>query len=90
MPYFPFNWVFLIICLSEGVWYTVHVSPFLRNKSWQCSAVQPGILISRLPLHMRGKYVASIILEPSASLHGRHVKKSSGVEIVAIISLYLH
>ena len=52
--------------------------------------MQPGILISRLPLHMRGKYVASIILEPSASLHGRHVKKSSGVEVVAIISLYLH
>ena len=54
------------------------------------SAVQPGILISRLLLHMRGKYVASIILESSASLHGRHVQKSSGVEIVVSISLYLH
>ena len=38
---------------------------------------------------MRGKYVASIILELSASLHGRHVQKSSGVEIVASISFYL-
>ena len=49
------------------------------------SAVQPGILISRLLFYMRGKYVASIILEPSASLHGHHVQKSSGVEIVASI-----
>lgn len=54
------------------------------------STVQPGILISRLLLRMRGKYVASIILEPSAFLHGRHVQKSSGVEIVASISLYFH
>ena len=36
------------------------------------------------------KYVASIILEPSDSLPGRHAQKSSGVEIVASISLYLH
>ena len=56
----------------------------------QCSVLQPRILISRLLLHMRGKYVASIILELSASLHGRHVQKSSGVEIVAIIIFYLH
>ena len=39
---------------------------------------------------MRGKYVASIIREPSASLSGRHAQKSSGVGIVASISLYLH
>ena len=52
--------------------------------------MQPGILISRLLLHMRGKYVANIILGPSASLHGRHVQKSSVVKIVTSISLYFH
>ena len=51
----------------------------------QCSAVQPGILISRLLLHMRGKYVASTILLPSASLNVHHLQNSSGVEIVASI-----
>ena len=38
---------------------------------------------------MRGKYVANIILGPSASLHGRHVQKSSVVKIVASIVLPL-
>ena len=86
MPYFPFNWVSLII-LFVGRCFRVFPC---QKLSVQCSAVQPGILASRLLLHMRGKYVASIILEPSASLHDRQVQKSSGVEIVASISLYFH
>ena len=92
MPYFPFNWMSLIILfVGRCLIYCTCFRGFLCQKlTVQSSAVQPGILISRLLLHMRGKYVASIILEPSASLHGRHVQKSSGVEIVACISLFFH
>lgn len=92
MRYFPFNWVSLIIlfvgrCLIYCTCFRVFPCQKLTMRS---SAVQPGILISRLLLHIRGKYVASIILKPSASLHGRHVQKSSGVEIVASIRWYFH
>ena len=71
MPYFPFNWVSWIVLFVGGclIYCTCfHVFP-CQKLTVQCSAVQPGILISRLLLHMRGKYVASIIFESSASQH---------------------
>ena len=87
MPYFPFKWVSLIIlfvgrCLIYCTCFRVFPCQKLTVQS---SAVQPGILISRLLLHMRGKYVASIILEPSASLHGRHVQKNLEREVQRLL-----